>query len=127
MAVYSHFAWILPSELIDAHIFTKEGGFAYCKLHDADGHEASVSGVFFPVVPQHNAGVSCVPQVYSPSCLIEELWLDAQKEEVEKLACPDSLNGRAKWYELKLQLFEPTVTALGIESVLRHGNEKRAG
>ena len=114
---YTHFAWVLPSEFLGAHIFARGGGFAY-----RSKRQTSDQGVFFPVVNQtsHEPEKPCP---FSPSCHIEELMIPPAGQSVDE----GGQNGKY-WAEsdtLKdFQLYPAHVAAVGLEVVLQYGFEK---
>eukprot|EP00300_Choanocystis_sp_HF-7_P007672 c15439_g1_i1.p1 GENE.c15439_g1_i1~~c15439_g1_i1.p1 ORF type:complete len:700 (-),score=179.60 c15439_g1_i1:132-2231(-) len=100
---YTHFAWIVPSEMVGRHIFTQSGGFAY-------RNENSKEALFFPVVPPRLL-TPRLPTEYNEPVHIPEL-LHAQQDVVN--------TADSKWSAdiSRMNFGESTLAALGIEKLL---------
>ena len=136
MSKIEYFAWILPSECLGSHIFTRAGGFAY-KYTDE-------TAKFFPVVGK--AGSVEEPYRFEPSCHLEDFWkagpeaTTAAKKE-NKYVCtpaammvsgcgespaahkkkPPGLSTGTESGVREMEFGEGQLAAVGMEALLLHG------
>lgn len=110
---FTHFAWIIPSEMIGNHIFTQSGGFAYRQhLESGESSAPKVEAKFYPVIPQPLLSKR-VPVEY-----IEPVHIPELKEALAKGTSDDSIDSKFVADVGSLKFGESSLAALGIEKLL---------
>ena len=131
---YTKFSWVLPCEFLGSHVFPNAGGFAFLR---EDG-----SSDFFAVVVQNTPVVdhnndkghsSMEPSAFEPSSHIQQLWKFQEtaqengwsEESGDKFQGPAATVAPAEL--VLLDVGDSHLAAVGMETLLCHGNEGAEG